>query len=286
MPRRQFKNNMNIDSQEVNHLPNLASVTPTICKLMGITAPFDSDADVLDQIILDADNRQIEKIDKCLVYAPDAIGLTLYQKYRSLFDSVLRHAPVALTLNSIFPPKTPVCFASMFTGAQPKTHGILKYEKPILTCDTIFDALVRAEKTVALVAVKDSSMDLIFRDREISYFSESNDNDVFYRAIEIIESCSHDFIVVYQVDYDDMLHDKTPFCDQAIEVVERLIQTFDKLVRAIDTYWRKDNRLTVFAPDHGSHLDPQSGKGVHGDNIPADMLVKHFYGIGKKHLTS
>jgi hypothetical protein len=51
------------------------------------------------------------------------------------------------------------------TGAQPQVHGIQKKEKPVLTCDTIFDALIRSGKKIAIVAVKGSSIDLIFRKR-------------------------------------------------------------------------------------------------------------------------
>jgi hypothetical protein len=43
--------------------------------------------------------------------------------------------------------------------------------------------------------------------------------------------------------------------------------------------WEKYNRMIWFAPDHGAHIDPQSGKGIHGDNIPKDMLVQHNIGI-------
>jgi hypothetical protein len=37
----------------------------------------------------------------------------------------------------------------------------------VLACDTVFDALVRAGKKVAIVAVRDSSIDLIFRDLKL-----------------------------------------------------------------------------------------------------------------------
>ena len=43
-------------------------------------------------------------------------------------------------------PVTPVCFGTMYTGAQPAVHGIQKYEKPVIQIDTIFDALIRAGK--------------------------------------------------------------------------------------------------------------------------------------------
>ncbi|MDI6739578.1 MAG: hypothetical protein QME74_04355 [Candidatus Edwardsbacteria bacterium] len=38
--------------------------------------------------------------------------------------------------------------------------------------------------------------------------------------------------------------------------------------------------MLIFAPDHGAHLDPATGKGVHGDDIPEDMLVTRFFCAG------
>ena len=45
-----------------------------------------------------------------------------------------------------------------------------KYDKPVLRCETIFDSLVNAGKKVAIVAVRNSSIDSIFRERTIDYY--------------------------------------------------------------------------------------------------------------------
>ena len=36
------------------------------------------------------------------------------------------------SLSSMFPPVTPVCFASMYSGLEPQHHGIMKYEKQFI----------------------------------------------------------------------------------------------------------------------------------------------------------
>ena len=74
----------------------------------------------------------------------------------------------------------------MFTGGQPANHGVRQYERPVLTCDTLFDVLIGASKKLAIVAVADSSIDLIFRSREIDYFSEPNDSIVTQRTIDVL----------------------------------------------------------------------------------------------------
>lgn len=273
---------MNGRFQQGHNLPCITSVTPTISKLMGIAPPVVSDPDCLNDVIQAAGRRGVEKVDRCLIYAPDAIGLEMYQNHRPLFDAVLTHAPIAVPLSSVIPPITPVCFASMFTGAQPRIHGIQKKEKPVLTCDTIFDALIRAGKKVVIVSVKEQSIDLIFRERKIQYFSELDDQAVTRRTIEMIKSDHYDFILVYHCKYDDILHEMTPDCPEALEALRRHIHAFSKFAKSVDVCWHEYNRMIWFAPDHGAHIDPQSGKGVHGDNIPRDMQVQHYIGIKRR----
>ena len=246
---------------------------------MGIAAPAVSEQNCLDPVIRGAKRHSVENIDKCLIFAPDAVGLQMFRNYRSVFDPVLASAPIAVPLISVIPPKTPVCYASMFSGSQPRMHGIGKYEKPVLTCDTIFDALIRAGKKVAIVAIKGHSVDLIFRKRNIRYFSELNDLDVTRWTTEIVESGNYDCIVAYHCEYDETLHAMTPFCPEAIQALQNHISAFAQLAKTVDDCWHRYNRIIVFAPDHGAHIDPESGKGVHGDNIPEDMDVQHYFGI-------
>jgi len=121
-----------------------------------------------------------------------------------LFVGVERVAPIEVEMKSVLPTYTPVCFSSMFTGAQPDVHGIRKYEKPVLSCDTIFDAFARAGKKPAIVAVKNSSIDLVFRNRKIDYYSEEYDPQVEARALKLIETDNYDFILVYHQEVQEI----------------------------------------------------------------------------------
>jgi hypothetical protein len=58
-----------------------------------------------------------------------------------------------------------------FQGRRPDEHGVKKYERPVLRCETLFDALIAAGKRVAIVAVRGSSIDLLFRERPIDHHS-------------------------------------------------------------------------------------------------------------------
>lgn len=271
-----------MDEQVVSGVDSITSITPTICKLMGISPPTSSDGNILNTVIQTAEvDLSITNIDKCLIYAPDAIGTIFYREYESYFKSVRKYAPSKVPLLSVFPPKTPVCFASMFTGSLPEIHGIKAYEKPVLTCDTIFDALERAGKSVAIVAVENSSIDRIFRKRSIDYFSEKYDEQVTKCVLDLIQTNKHDFILAYHQEYDDVLHETDPRSQPALQAVRNHVKSFEILATTCEKHWRDYNRLILFAPDHGAHINPVTGKGTHGENIPEDMQVMHFFGFGK-----
>ena len=155
----------------VDPRPSIASLTPTLCALCGVSAPFDCGAPALEPVLgLAREALGGQAVRRCLVFAPDAFGGQLRGVLPDLFARVAAAAPLAVPLRSIDPPWTPVCFASMFTGAGPERHGIRKYEKPVLSIDTVFDAFARAGRRVAIVAVHDSSIDRIFRGRALDYF--------------------------------------------------------------------------------------------------------------------
>ena len=258
----------------------ISSITPTICRLMGIRPPEISTSDVLTTVINRA-HRTIggENIEKCLVFAPDAVGEYLFRDFAAEFEPVVRLAPLQVPLMSFFPPNTPVCFASMFTGAPPEAHGIRKYERPVLTSDTLFDALAREGKKVAIAAVAGCSVSLIFLNRPIDYFIEENDSKVNERVLKLLGGEDYDFILAYNQGYDDALHRTTPSSEEAIEAMRRHIASFEELAEAFLTRYRGHKRLVLLAPDHGAHVSPETGKGAHGLDIPDDMEIRTFWGM-------
>jgi hypothetical protein len=259
----------------------ITSITPTLCKLMGISPPATAKGNALDGVIQAAQaNLGHPYIEKCLIYCPDAIGTKLYRKYGYYFGPIMNRTTVVTPLLCVVPPKTPVCFASMFTGALPEIHGIKMYEKPVLKCDTIFDALVRAGKQTAIVAKEDSSIGRIFRERRIDYFFEKYDQEVTKRSINLLETNRHDFIVAYHQEYDDSLHATEPESKTSLSALQNHIRSFDLLAKECKEKWKASRYLIIFAPDHGAHIDSVTGKGTHGENIPDDMEVTHFFGFG------
>jgi hypothetical protein len=249
--------------------------------LFGITPPAASSAKPLETVLEEIKFRyRLGKISKCLIYAPDALGSLFINKHQELFAPVIELAPVSIELRSVFPPKTPVCFASMFTGAPPEIHGIKLYERPVLSCDTLFDALIRAGKKPAIAAVRDSSIDLIFRGRDMAYFSEEYDPQVTARALRLLESDEHDFIHAYHQEYDDSLHATSIESGRSLTAAHNHAASFVELCAAAHDRWKHYNHLVIFAPDHGGHDEQVTGHGTHGEDILEDMLVTHFFAAG------
>jgi hypothetical protein len=249
----------------------LRSFTPTLCLALGIPLP---ELAVVDPY-LDLKNFK-GKIKKALIFCPDAFGFHALKKFPELHKALKESSTHEVELLSIFPPKTPVCFASLFTGGTPEEHGIKQYEKLVLKCDTLFDALIRAGKKVAIVAVKNSSIDLIFRERSLDYFSLDYDSLVSAKTLDLLTKNEHDVIIVYHQEYDDLLHDSGLFSELAVNALHHNVESWKLFTREAQKAWENDF-CVAFTPDHGGHIDFTNGLGDHGENIPEDMELRHFF---------
>jgi len=257
----------------------IASVTPTLAALMGAEAPGLSTAAPIEELLGEAGREGIDLLERCLVYCPDAIGTTVIAENAAIFKPLKEIAPHSISLLSVFPPKTPVCFASMFTGAEPEAHGIRRYVQRVLDCDTLFDALIRAGRRIAIATVKGSSMEVLFKGRRIDLYAGADDQDVTEHALRLIEADGHDLVIAYHQGYDDTLHKKGLRSAEALAGIERHVAAFGRLVEACHSGWSRHSRTVLFAPDHGAHVDKATGTGDHGEDIPEDMEVTHFAGL-------
>lgn len=217
-----------------------------------------------------------KKADRIFMYNPDAVAQWIYEKYPDWFKGIERHIELELPLCTVMPSVTPVCFATMYTGAQPAVHGIQKYEKPVLTIDTIFDALIRAGKKVAILAAKNCSVGNIFLNRDLDYFLFSSCEEVNAKAAEIIMKGQHDFVVVYNGNYDAAMHKNGPESAAALSELRANVRTFGMFSDMIANNWGAHNTLVGFAMDHGCHeIDDNCGS--HGLDMPEDLNIVHLY---------
>lgn len=222
-----------------------------------------------------------EKVDRIFMYNPDAIGQWIYEKYPHLFAEATAKCDLELPLCTVMPSVTPVCFGTMYTGAQPSVHGIQKYEKPVIQIDTIFDALIRAGKKPVIVAYAVSSLGKIFLDREMDYFIYDDIDQVNAKAAEIIMNDEYDFVVIYNGNYDSVMHKTGSESIAALSELRSNVHIFATFYEMIKTHWKQHNTLIGFAMDHGCHeIDENCGS--HGLDMEEDLNITHLYKIVNK----
>jgi predicted AlkP superfamily pyrophosphatase or phosphodiesterase len=224
---------------------------------------------------------QIPKAEKLLIYNPDAIGMWLYQKYFAFFQPMLADVQLTVPVCTVLPSVTPVCFGTMYTGVEPQIHGIMKYEKKLITVDSLFDRLAASSLKTALVAVEESSMSIIFQHRAIDYFILSSDEEANAKAEELIKEDKYDVLVVYNLEYDTVMHLSSPEAPDALAALNHHIAAFHRFCQDVRQIWKDKNYLTVWATDHGIHYN-SDGHGTHGDDCEEDLNVLHFYGFHGK----
>ena len=256
---------------------SLDSVCASLSYTIGIDAPKQANApsDFIIKLVDEAFGGK--KADRIFMYNPDAIANWIYDKYASYFDKVKELTDIELPLCSVMPSVTPVCFATMYTGTQPETHGIRKYEKPVLKTDSFFDALIRAGKKPAIVAESKSSMSMIYLEKEMDYFIYDTIDEVNAKAKELIIEDEYDFIAVYNGDYDSMMHKFGPEGEIPLSKLKLNCDAFEEFALLIKKYWKSHNTLIGFAMDHGCHeIDGECGS--HGLDMEEDLNIVHLYG--------
>ncbi|MBE6595048.1 MAG: hypothetical protein E7644_04545 [Ruminococcaceae bacterium] len=220
-----------------------------------------------------------KKADRIFMYNPDAVAEWIFRKYPQLMKEAVAATELELPMQTVMPSVTPVCFGTMYTGAQPAVHGIRKYEKPIITIDTLFDALIRAGKKPCILSHSaKSSMSNIFNGREMMYFVGNTIEDANAKAAEVIIRDEYDFVVLYNGNYDSLMHKFGPESLEALTELRCNVRTFGSIVSLIKEHWQQHNVLYGFAMDHGCHLI-DGDCGSHGLDMPEDLNICHLYGV-------
>ena len=184
----------------------ISQICRTVTELMGFDAP--EAAAPANSVILDAADRFFggERVERALLYNPDAVALWLYMKYTELFSDVVCRASIALPTLSVMPSVTPVCFASMYTGLMPEKHGIMSYTKPVLRVETIFDSAIKAGKKPIIISTEGDSISKIFLERDMDYIICETPDECNMHAERILHEDKHDIVVVYNGNYDGTMH--------------------------------------------------------------------------------
>jgi len=257
---------------------SIADFAPTLCSLWGLRQPKQCQGKEIEPVLKIAQEKfsSGSKLNKTLVFCPDAIGDVLWKAFPDDFAILSERTDIRVSSASVMPSVTPVCFASIFSGASPQVHGIQEYRKPVLTVETVFDVFVEAEKKVAIIAVNNCSIDKIFRERNIDYYSLTSNAKSFATCKLLLDNSDYDLIVCYDGGYDSSVHKTGCRSPESLAAMRCSIARFLELASLLEERWNKENFLLTFTPDHGAH-DLDADKGGHGTNLYDDMVVNHFY---------
>ncbi len=254
----------------------ITKVAPTIASLLGVEKFTEETA--MNEVLSLAEGG---RVDRVLMYNPDAVAWWIFEKYNELFAADLELNPLILEMESVMPSVTPVCFASIYSGLMPDDHGIKSYTKPVLKCETVFDALIKAGLKPAICSTGTDSISVIFNERDMDYFIVDTPDEANQKAIELMKENKHDLIVVYNGNYDDKMHGCGPEGEAAIEALKHNVSAYRELYETAKAEWggRGLKFASSFATDHGCHeIDGKHGS--HGLDMPEDMRVVHFWNIG------
>ena len=271
---------------------SIADLAPTVCHLFGLPEPEECGGMVIPEIADQADKLMggEGKTQRAVLFCADAMGEAQRQHFSDDFASIEKKAGFRIKSVSVMPSVTPVCYSSIFTGAAPLVHGIQKYEKPVIKIETLFDVFAAAGKNVAVLSVNECSIDKIFRERKIDYYSfhpgregglTGADRKAYEMTRQFIRDDEYDLIVCYMTNYDHQMHLHGPYSPEAAEQAHLAAHRFQQLSEDMDRYWERYNRVLVFVPDHGGHATDEV-HGGHGSELPDDMIVNHFYRICEK----
>lgn len=255
---------------------SLEGLAASLAYAMGIEPPEFAGAPI--EMLTEYVDRALagQKADRVFIYNTDAIAHWIFDKYPQLSESARERTELTLPMYTVDPPKTPIAFGTMYTGAPPQVHGIVQYEKKLITIDTLFDALVRAGKKVALLTRPRYSMAVIFAERPIDYYFCETWPDVNAKAAELIIQDQYDFILTYNANYDDVQHKKGPESVEALSEMRYNYQTYCMFDTLIRDHWKHHNVLMGTGMDHGCH-ELEDGRGTHRDNSPEDRNIVHLY---------
>lgn len=257
---------------------SLDTICATLCYAMGVAAPQHAAEPNAELCAYIDEKLGSQKADRVFMYNPDAIAQWVAEKYPELLMQVTKNTDIEIPLRSVMPSVTPVCYGTMYTGAQPEVHGIQAYAKPVIAIDTIFDALLRAGKKPVILAYGQCSLSKIYLERDMDYYIYPTLDEVNAKAAELILADKHDFYVVYNGNYDTAMHKFGPESVEALSELRANGRTFAMFDAIIKTHWCHHNTLLGFAMDHGCH-EIEDGRGAHGLDMEEDLHIKHSYKI-------
>ena len=110
----------------------------------------------------------------------------------------------------------------------------------------------------------------------MDYFAYDSIEEINRKAMELIEADCYDLMVVYNGNYDSIMHKNGPESPRSLAELRMNDHVFSFISELIKNNWKQHNTLVGFAMDHGCH-EIDGNCGSHGLDMPEDINIVHLY---------
>jgi predicted AlkP superfamily pyrophosphatase or phosphodiesterase len=242
---------------------SMVSIAPTVSALLNIRRPAQSAGAVVSEIVNDMGHQ-----DRIAVVVLDAFGVATWKRYEELTPNFnLIATQHLLHVRSVLPPKTPVNFATIVTGAPSDVHKIRDRAEP-LTVETIFHVLSDVSMKSAAVGRTSSTVGILLsKFADYKGIAASNlDEEVLQLAVKIVKEESPEFILIQFLDIDDTGHKFGLLGDE----IRAAASDIDRHLGELLSYLAEGSYGLIVLADHGAH---QAGEKATHDGSSEDDLV-------------
>lgn len=242
----------------------MVSIAPTVSKLLDIRLPAQSVSTVVDEIINDMGHE-----DRVAVIVLDAFGVATWKRYRELTPNFnLIASQHLLHVRSALPPKTPVNFATIATGAPSDVHKI-RDRAELLTVETIFHVLSEVSMKSAAIGRASSSVGILLsKFADYKGTAASNlDEEVLQIAVMTIKEKAPEFILLQFLDIDDTGHKFGLVGDE----IRTAVSETDRHLGELLPHLAEGRYGLMVLADHGAHqVGERAG---HDGSLEDDLIV-------------
>lgn len=242
----------------------MASIAPTVSRLLNIRVPCQSVGVAINEIICDMEHQ-----DRLAVVVLDAFGVATWKRNHELTPNfnLLAHEHL-LHVRSVLPSKTPVNFATIATGAPSDVHTI-RDRSESLNVETIFHVLSEASmKSAAVARAKSSVGILLSKFADYKCVAESNtDEELVQLGIAVIREKTPEYVLMQMLDVDDTGH---KFGLEGDEIKEA-VAAVDKHLGDLLPHLAEHGYGIMVLADHGAHQ--ANGRATHDGSLEDDVIV-------------
>jgi predicted AlkP superfamily pyrophosphatase or phosphodiesterase len=207
--------------------------------------------------------------DRVAVVVLDAFGVATWRRFEDLTPNfnLIAHQH-SLHVRSVLPPKTPVNFATIATGAPSDVHKI-RDRTETLTVETIFRVLSEASMKSAAAGRASSSVGILLsKFADYRCIAGSNtDDELLQLGVKTIVDESPEFVLMQLLDVDDIGH-KFGLTGHEIR---RAASDVDRHLGDLLPHLAERSYGLMVLADHGAHQ--AGGKATHDGTSEDDLIV-------------